>query len=119
MWGAVETECVDGKQQNGLVTATFAGADVGVPFSATAFTMELSDSSPGMGDLQNLNGFARVFSLSGALGGGISISNMILGDAETDGVDVGGQLGFDLGAIGMSGWSHVFSISETDCGCQE
>ena len=123
MWGSVETECVDGKKQQGLLVAGFAGADVGLPVSSTAFTAKFSDNSPGRGDLQNLEGFSRIFSLSGALGGGVSVNNIMLGDAQTSGnagkVDASGQLGFDLGALGMSGWSNVLSITETECGCEK
>jgi len=123
MWGSVETECVDGKKQQGLLVAGFAGADVGLPVSSTAFTAKFSDNSPGRGDLRNLEGFSRIFSLSGALGGGVSVSNIMLGDAQTSGnagkVDASGQLGFDLGTLGMSGWSNVLSITETECGCEK
>jgi len=121
MWGSVETECVNGKKQQGLLVAGFAGADVGLPVSSTAFTVKFSDNAQGQGDLHNLEGFSRILSLSGALGGGFSVSNIMLGNAQTSGnagkVDAGGQLGFDLGAVGMSGWSNVLSISETACGC--
>ena len=123
IWGSVETECIDGIKQQGILLAGFIGADVGLPVSSTAFTAKFSDNSPGRGDLRNLEGFSRIFSLSGALGGGISISNIILGDAETSGnagaVDASGQLGFDMGVLGMSGWSNVLSITETECGCEQ
>ena len=113
LWGAVSTKCVGGKKQQGIVTAFFAGATVGIPMSTTAFSATLDDNLSGRGNLNNLDGFARIFSISGSLGIGGSFSHIMLGQAQTTGR--GGQLGLDLGVIGMSGCSTVNAISEVCC----
>ena len=56
-WGSVRTDCADGKYYQGILTAYFAGATVGLPVSSTVFTATFSGNSPGVGNLKTLKVF--------------------------------------------------------------
>ncbi len=115
--GKMHTACINGKRFVGDVSAVFAGAAVGIPFADTKFDLNVSDSTSGYGNLNNLNGLASTISLSGAVGPwGGSVSQTVLGQAQTT-FPLGTQVGIDLSATAMGGWSFVSNVHEESC-CQ-
>jgi hypothetical protein len=113
--GKMHTECINGKRFVGNVRAVFAGAAVGIPVADTIFDLTVSDNASGYGNLNNLSGLASMTALSGAAGPwGGAVSQVVLGQAQTT-FPLGTQVGIDLSATAMGGWSFVSNVHEESC----
>jgi len=113
LYGPVRTKCSNGKRQEGMLLANYVGVTFGIPFTSTVFDLEVADGAPDPGDLRNMDGFAWIFSVGGAVGYGRALTHLILGQSHD--VGIGAQLGIDFSASGMMGRSNVCGITEKCC----
>lgn len=120
MYGLVKTKCEGGRYQEGFLVAGFVGANVGLPIGSTVYTITQEDHLAGRGDLNSMNGLAAITSLSAACGPGIYAYDLTLGNTRSvsrmfGSVMIGPELGLDLDAIAIGGYSHVFGAKEKCC----
>ncbi|WP_429620659.1 RHS repeat-associated core domain-containing protein [Stenotrophomonas sp. AN71] len=115
---SLTSECLNGRQA--FVEINFAGVGVGAgsPVSATVSNVTLSGGNLMYVDPGELLGASSILSLGVAVGGGLSLSTLKIGEVSS--VGIGGQGGWDASASFLMGRSRIFGnkVTWSDCGCR-